>query len=408
MKICMVAESCGKDIGGVERVVHSWSKLLADRGHKVTLVTLAKEPYDIKKCKNIEIFRFSGKIIKTFSDKTYVVSPSIILEIPKMVNLIKKMDVVHIFIVPAPLEAMAMIAAKLMNKPLVSSSHIQYEIVQKTLFPKIKFLQSDFFKNSYYRLCCELFHNNCDIVIGPSKFSIDVLKNNSLSTHSAVISNGINTNKLKTHTSKSRLKETKIIHKYKKVIFVGRLNKDKNIEILIRAAKIVCDRMPYTQFIIVGDGPEKFYLEKLSEEIGVGDKVIFTGYVNAEKLNRLYSVSDVLAITSTAEMQGLVLLEAALMGKPLIGTRSSAITEIIVDGKNGYTFEPNNHMDLARKIIKILGNRRLRKKMGEYSLNIVKSHDMEKSIIEMEKIYLDISKTKENRKYLQERKSNRK
>ena len=95
-----------------------------------------------------------------------------------------------------------------------------------------------------------------------------------------------------------------------------------------------------------------------------------------------------------AETQGLVVLEAMASGKPILvaKARRSAAAELVVEGENGYTFDPRSEHDLSSKIIKLLKNKNLRLKMGKRSLSYVKSHDINESVDKMESLYRSLLK----------------
>lgn len=91
--------------------------------------------------------------------------------------------------------------------------------------------------------------------------------------------------------------------------------------------------------MLVGEGPAKEHLIKLARELGVADRVIFTGFVPDTELPQFYAACDVLTLASKFETQGLVILEAMAVGKPVSGIRYRAVAELIREGESGELFE---------------------------------------------------------------------
>jgi len=122
------------------------------------------------------------------------------------------------------------------------------------------------------------------------------------------------------------------------VIFVGRLIKDKNVDVLIKAISLIKMEMPDIRCVIVGDGPEKGKLIKLAKELGVEDNVNFTGFLeNYDDVIAYMKSSKVFVLPSTREGFGIVALEANACGLPVITTNyeRNAACEFI-DGDNGF------------------------------------------------------------------------
>ena len=178
------------------------------------------------------------------------------------------------------------------------------------------------------------------------------------------------------------------------VLYVGRLMKEKNVDTLIKSFFIVSEKIKDVVLVIVGDGFLKTELKQLAHSLGISDKVIFTGRIPEKTLNMPFAIADLFILPSLAELQGLVILEAMASGKPLLVAKSkkSAAAELLIEGKNGYTFKPRNKYELASKIIKLLRNKDLRLKMGKRNLAYIKDHDINKSVKKIENLYRNLIK----------------
>lgn len=171
------------------------------------------------------------------------------------------------------------------------------------------------------------------------------------------------------------VKNTKLIDKKyqlagkKLVIFVGRLDKEKGIEYLIRAAKDIKGEV-----YILGGGDYKKELEKLVREQKLKN-VNFMGYFGKEyvkELRQFYMRADVVVVPSTVkEALGLVILEAMAAQTPVVASNIGGIPNIVKDGKTGFLVKPRSSKEIAEKVNKILENDKLRLAMSERSRKLI-------------------------------------
>ncbi len=157
----------------------------------------------------------------------------------------------------------------------------------------------------------------------------------------------------------------------KRVLFVGRLTESKGLTILLKAFKIIANKYPDSELVIVGDGPLRKNLENLAYELGIESKTIFKGFLTGEPLLNEYREAMVFVLPSietkggSSEGLGVVLLEALSMGIPVVGANIGGIPDIIINGETGLLAEPGNHQDLAEKIINLIESPDLRRTLTE-------------------------------------------
>jgi glycosyltransferase involved in cell wall biosynthesis len=179
----------------------------------------------------------------------------------------------------------------------------------------------------------------------------------------------------------------------KNILFVGSLYPVKGVEYLIIAMKIVHDKMPEARLIIVGDGEEREHLAVLSVNLGIQKYVQFVGKVPHEMVKTFMQQADVFVLPSLSEGLPNVILEAMACGLPIVASRVGGIPDTITNETNGYLIEPKDSDDLAKKIILLLQDYALLKKISENNRKIVKKYAWENVIFELEKIYeLSIAK----------------
>jgi glycosyltransferase involved in cell wall biosynthesis len=171
------------------------------------------------------------------------------------------------------------------------------------------------------------------------------------------------------------------------LLHVGRLDPDKNVERVIRAAAQVMN-VNQAHLLIVGDGLRKPALMKLCESLGISDRVHFTGFISTSQgLPELYRIARLFITASEIETQGLVLLEAAASGLPIVAIRATCIPEIVHDGMNGFLAELGDVEGLSRGMHILLADESKAAQMGQASLSLARQHDDRFTIEAHEKLY---------------------
>ena len=170
----------------------------------------------------------------------------------------------------------------------------------------------------------------------------------------------------------------------KTVLYLGRVDPEKNVQAVIEAFSKA--GVENAQLIVVGDGVDKARLEKLVQEKKIKN-VRFLGRVTPPDLYEVYKLGDIFATVSEIETQGIVLIEAAATGLPLIAVDAGAVSEVCRDGENGFLCQPGDTEAIAGAMRKLLENDDLRVKFSKKSLEIAKEHDFERTLDKFENIY---------------------
>lgn len=171
------------------------------------------------------------------------------------------------------------------------------------------------------------------------------------------------------------------------ILHVGRLDTDKHADRVIRtAAQTLCHTDAH--LLMVGDGRQKKHLIQLCRDLGIEERVHFTGYVSiSQGLPDLYRVANVFVTTSEIETQGIVLLEAAASGLPLVAVYATCIPEIVYDGANGYLTQSGDAYAMSMSLTKILTDPRMAACMGRVSRALAEGHPNQETFDEHERIY---------------------
>lgn len=150
---------------------------------------------------------------------------------------------------------------------------------------------------------------------------------------------------------------------------------DKNHTVLIKAIDLLINQyhMP-CHLMLAGDGPRKESMMQLVHDLKLESYIHFLGNLDREYVPELLWHSTIKALTSDTEGTGVVLLEAAMLKKPLIGTRGTGMEVVIKDQETGLLFEKNNEHDLAAKLLLLLRNPLYAQELGEGAYTYVKKN----------------------------------
>ncbi|GAA1695440.1 glycosyltransferase family 4 protein [Glycomyces endophyticus] len=171
------------------------------------------------------------------------------------------------------------------------------------------------------------------------------------------------------------------------LLFVGRLEAEKNVHELLEAAAL----LPQTRVEIVGDGSVRPRLEALAAELGVAERVRFHGFVADRELVQAYQRADVFCMPGTAELQSIATMEAMAAGRPVVAADAMALPHLVRPGRNGWLYPPGDTAEMARCIAAVIADESTLAAMGRASLDLIASHDLESTLAEYERVYLDIA-----------------
>jgi 1,2-diacylglycerol 3-alpha-glucosyltransferase len=137
------------------------------------------------------------------------------------------------------------------------------------------------------------------------------------------------------------------------VISIGRLAAEKNFATLIEAMAIVMQKHANVRLAIIGDGPDKSALEKLTQKLAIADRVDFVGRVPFEDVPHYLKAADFFIFASITETQGLVTMEAMAADLPVVAVDATGTSDIVEHEKDGLLTQ-NSSQDLAAGMDRIL------------------------------------------------------
>ena len=202
------------------------------------------------------------------------------------------------------------------------------------------------------------------------------------------LSNGVDLSEFKPGKANIR-----IYNKYKLptdqpiVLYVGRVDPPKSISKVVEAFAQVLEKVPKAKLVVVGDGTDVDRLKALVKYLQIENSVSFLGKVMLPELAEIYKAGTLFVTASETETQGIVLIEAAATGLPIVAVDAGAVKEVCQNNKNGILCEPGDVDGIAKAMAKILSDEDLCEKYRKASIEIAKTHDLKNTLKRFEEIY---------------------
>lgn len=352
-------------VNGVVRSVASFREILMKQGHNVFVFAQSDSTY---KDNEPFVFRYPSLSLPLGDISTALpVSPFVDQLLPAL-----KLDVIHTHH-PILLGQTAARKAAELGLPLVFTFHTQYwEYTHYVPFPQEAI--QEFLKNAVHRWLRE-FMQKCQHIIIPSESMKEILvRDYGLHERYSVIPTGTDLEPFLQADGKS-LRVESGWQEETVLISIGRLAPEKNWDTLLQAFAKVYGEHPNLRLVLIGDGPAKPGLETLASELGIADRVTFTGALPFEDIPRYLKAADLFAFASMTETQGLVTIEAMAAGLPVVAVNGPGTRDIIEHGKQGFLVE-NDADALARGLNRLLSDSQKIKRFSNNALKKAKTFDV--------------------------------
>ncbi|MDD3035651.1 MAG: glycosyltransferase [Candidatus Saccharimonadaceae bacterium] len=391
MKILIASDLYWPTINGVATFSRNLAIGLAKNGHEVMVIAPSQTGKKQRETdENYEIVR-TASIPFTFY-QNFKISLNPYRDVKKVIDEFQP-DVIHI-------QMLMMIGQATMKYghkcgiPIVTTNHAMPE----NLLDNLKLL-APFAKPISYMLKAYgmRFHSKADYVTMPTQAAIDMFVDDAknLDVPLEAVSNGIDLSRFKpTPAPKTTFEKFKLPNDVPIIYYVGRLDGEKHVSVLIRAfVRVMSARKVH--LMLVGDGTDVENLKSLARELGVLRDITFTGRVKyeGEDLVNLHKAGTVFCMPSPAELQSIAMLEAMASGKPVVAVDAGALKELCQNERNGYLCEQDNDEQIANGLLNIISDPKLREKMSKESLAIAHTHDIERTIERFEEIYSSLINT---------------
>jgi glycosyltransferase involved in cell wall biosynthesis len=218
------------------------------------------------------------------------------------------------------------------------------------------------------------FHNRVNFVTSPTPTAVQLLLDHGLKAPAEPVSNGVDTAVFKPNSDTAAVQaKYKLATDRPVVLYVGRLDGEKRLDQILDAWPAVLAQQP-AQLVMVGFGKAMAALQAQAERLGISDSVVFTGYLEEAEKPIIYNAANMFVISSPAELQSIVTLEAMATGLPVVSVDVAALKELCHDGENGILFTLEDVPALAAAINRIIADKALHKRFSAESIKIVREH----------------------------------
>jgi glycosyltransferase involved in cell wall biosynthesis len=291
----------------------------------------------------------------------------------KLEEAIKNVDLIHVQF-PFWLSINAIKIAKELNKPVISTFHVQAEHLMNNIN-----IRSTRIINLVYSFMLKTIYNPSDIVICPSLFAQRELTKKGLTRPSVVISNGIPEMFVPIKTKRKKDWKERFI-----IMTVGRLAIEKNQKLIIKAVSQSAYKEKI-QLLIFGEGQLKDQIIKYGKNLS---NPLFLSVVPAEELVQYYNMADLYVHAAEIEVECMSAMEAMACGKPLLisDSEKSATKQFALDSRSLFT--AGNAEDLTSRIDYWIRNTKEREEAGEAYLQLSNKYRIDQTVNQLEQIYL--------------------
>ncbi len=382
VKILYATETYLPTVNGAAIFTHKLAREMTRRGHEVFVITISPNLRSYtQKEDGVTVCRLRS--FSTILKPSQRMGPFNRANINRLIQEIRP-DIVHIqnhFFIGVP----AVEAANRLKIPVVGTNHMGPGDIS-CFFPLPGFIKK-IVDQVIWKHLGSVF-NKCSYLTAPSRFVFELFAKYGADRPGGVISNGMDLNMFSPRRSG---KEDILRKKYSLsgkpiVLYAGRLDPGKEMEVWVKAIPYVLEKIQ-AHFVTVGPGTRKECLQRMAKELRINKNITFVDAVPYSEMPDYYRLADLFAISSVMESQSLTVLEAMASGLPLVATNSTALPELVHDGENGFLFEAGNSRMMAEKIIQILSDTALVRKMGQKNLELVKNHTDQKTFDSFEAIY---------------------
>ena len=335
MNIAIFTDTYFPEINGVSTSVFTLSSELRKDGHSVHIFTVS-EPRSALKDMNEDIYVHRFPSVPLVFLKPHRAATPFSLRLIRMIRKYK-IDIIHTqseFFVGY----LGLILALNFHLPVVHTYHTMLE--DYTHYVAGGKIAGVGFARQYSRTFCNL----ASAVVVPTEKVHDTLVDYGVSKPLYTIPTGVNLDPfLRDNYPPQKIEACKISlginPEDPTILCLGRIAKEKSIDVMIAAFPEILSRIPRAKLVIVGDGPARAELTEQADTLGLLESVIFVGAVPYSEIGQYYQLGSIFMCCSTSETQGLTYYEAMAAAIPIVARRDPCLENLIEDGVTGNLFD---------------------------------------------------------------------
>ncbi|MEM1205819.1 MAG: glycosyltransferase [Acidobacteriota bacterium] len=352
MKILFISDVCAPRVNGVSTSITTFRDELQKIGHRVDLVAprYGDEP------DQPGVTRVGGWRVP-FDPEDRIMSRRRVLALRDDIAR-EGYDLIHVQ-TPFVAHRVGVTLARELAIPVVETYHTYFE---EYLFHYVPFAPKRWMRRiarRFSRVQC----NQVDAVVVPSRAMEEVLAGYGVETRMERIPTGLVPEHFRGGNGAAFRERYRIHQGRPTLVHIGRLAHEKNVDFILRTLRRVADQVADILLVIAGEGPALEHLKRKAVDLGLGDHVLFVGYLDRNKeLLDCYRAADAFVFASRTETQGLVLLEAMALAVPVVSTAVMGTRDILEPGLGCLVAEEDEE-DFARKVLSLLRHPDLRSKL---------------------------------------------
>lgn len=376
MKILYLIQRFLPYIGGAENHLHQIARRLPSN-YETSIITFGphSQKYQVSK---IPVRSYQGFRIHWGTGFT-TLSHGMLKDLLRM-----KPDIIHAHTYGFAHTDLASFIGKMKNIPVVVTTHYDRSKADEVS----KLLLRELYDNIIGRMTLNIANKILAVTNYEKNFLVSKFYLNDEKI--SVVPNGVEVDKFRNLPDPQAIISRYGLQKSRVALFVGRIERKKGIQYLLRAAPKIVSEFPDFKILLVGpDWGYRNELKKIAKRIKIENMVIFAGPLKELDLLKAYNLSEFTILPSLGEATGLTILESMAAGRPIVASRLPTIAEFVIHEKDGMLFEPGNPEKLANSIISLMSNQKLREKLIQNGKIISEQRDWSKIV----KMITDIYKT---------------
>lgn len=376
LTICFFGEAKDESVFAVR-----WAKYFADEGHNVHLISYSEPGKQERGNVKMHIINKNFPRVRSRSLNILLNMPFIIRRTRMLIKEIKP-DIIH----AQCITSYGTLASFLGFHPLIITAYGSDVLInpKKSLITK---LITQYALGKADMITCDAEHMREEMVrLGINRNKIKI------------INFGVDTQKFFPQKKSAEIEKILGTEDCGVVMSLRGLEPIYSIRTLIRAVPGIIREAPKTKFIIVGGGSMEPYLKKIVNELKIGDKVNFVGWIPNNNITEYLNVADVYVSTSLSDA-GIAssTAEAMSCGLPVIVTDVADNKEWVKDGNNGFLFQAGDSQDLSKKVLYLLQNEQIRREFGSRSRKIIEERNSyHGEMKKVEEFYFRMSNGRDN------------
>lgn len=374
MRIGFFTDTYTPQINGVVTSIRLFKKALEQRGHEVYVFAPDPDHHE------------DGDVTVRFPSMPFLFQKEMRVAFPLSIEALRLLDKGQFNIIhshdPFSIGLFGLNLARRQRVPYVHTYH--------TLYPEyVHYVWDTRLTRKLAERLSREFCDACDSIIAPSSKVAGYLYDWGVQRQIEVIATGVNIDRYSkaNPSSLAGLRERLSLRPGERILlFMGRLGREKNIELLLRA--LWHCKTESIRLLICGDGPYRAELQSLARELGIDSKVTFAGYLQGDDSVAAYHLADIFVFASTTETQGLVIGEAMAAGLPVIAVRDRATCDFVSHEVTGLITAPRPE-SMANAIDRALFSDSILKEYSNNALEEVANYSISRQAEKLEAHYMN-------------------